>query len=105
LAKQTTFNQVRGIFGFNNSHNIGQIGFPTIQAAPSFSSTFPFIFGDKQVPCLIPQAIDQDPYFRMTRHVAPKLNYLKPACIHSKFIPNISGDDGKMSASVETSCI
>lgn len=57
------------------------------------------------MPCLIPQAIDQDPYFRMTRHIANKIKYKKPACIHSKFIPNITGDSGKMSASVDSSCV
>ena len=67
IMKHVTFNQVKGIFGFNESTNIGKIMFPAIQAAPSFSSSFPFIFGGrKDVTCLIPCAIDQDPYFRMT---------------------------------------
>lgn len=67
---------------------------------PSFSNTFPHIFGKKKnVPCLIPQAIDQDPYFRMTRDIAKKLKYEKPACIHAKFFPSIKGLTGKMSAS------
>ena len=29
----------------------------------------------------------QDPYFRMTRDVAPKLGYFKPALIESSFFP------------------
>ena len=29
----------------------------------------------------------QDPYFRMTRDVAPKLGYIKPALIESSFFP------------------
>ena len=45
IMKHVTFNQVKGIFGFNESTNIGKIMFPAIQAAPSFSSSFPFIFG------------------------------------------------------------
>jgi hypothetical protein len=51
-----------GIFGFNESDCIGKIAFPAIQAAPSVSSSFPFIFGEKrkdELPCLIPCAIDQ----------------------------------------------
>eukprot|EP00003_Mantamonas_plastica_P023965 TRINITY_DN439_c2_g1_i1.p1 TRINITY_DN439_c2_g1~~TRINITY_DN439_c2_g1_i1.p1 ORF type:complete len:335 (-),score=120.52 TRINITY_DN439_c2_g1_i1:286-1266(-) len=68
IRKALTFNQVHGAFGFTGSHNIGQIGFPAVQAAPSFSSTFPELFGGaKDIPCLIPCAIDQDPYFRITR--------------------------------------
>lgn len=71
-----------------------------MQAAPAFSSTFPFIFnGRKDVPCLIPCAIDQDPYFRMTRDVAPKLKYKKPSLIHSVFLPSLHGAQTKMSAS------
>ena len=37
--------------------------------------------------CLIPCAIDQDPYFRMTRDVAPRLGHHKPALIESRFFP------------------
>ena len=39
---------------------IGKISFPAVQAAPSFSSSFPHIFGTRtDIPCLIPCAIDQ----------------------------------------------
>jgi len=106
IQKCVTYNQVKGIFGFDDSSPIGKISFPAIQAAPSFSSSFPFIFGDKKtVPCLIPCAIDQDPYFRMTRDVAPRLGYLKPALLHSSFFPAMQGAQTKMSASDTTSSI
>lgn len=55
--------------------------------------------------CLIPQAIDQDPYFRMTRDVAPRLGWRKPALIHSKFFPALQGHKTKMSSSSTTSTI
>mgnify|MGYP006300828589 CR=1 FL=1 len=42
-----------------NEDCIGKWAFPAIQAAPSFSSSFPHIFGNKKVRCLIPCAIDQ----------------------------------------------
>jgi tryptophanyl-tRNA synthetase len=78
----------------------------SIQAAPSFSNTFPQIFGPKgDIPCLIPCAIDQDPYFRLTRDVAAKLKYPKPALIHSKFFPALQGPGSKMSASNANSAI
>ena len=100
VQRSVTFNQVKGIFGFGDSDCIGKISFPAIQAAPSFSSSFPFIFnGKKDIPCLIPCAIDQDPYFRMTRDVAPKLSLPKPALIHSSFLPALTGAQTKMSAS------
>ena len=60
VQKCVTFNQVKGIFGFGDSSCIGKISFPAIQASPSFSSSFPHIFnGKKDIPCLIPCAIDQ----------------------------------------------
>ena len=63
VQKHVTFNQVKGIFGFDESSNIGKIMFPSVQAVPSFSSSFPEIFlGKKDVPCLIPCAIDQVKY-------------------------------------------
>ncbi|PIK51377.1 putative tryptophan--tRNA ligase, cytoplasmic [Apostichopus japonicus] len=108
IQKCVTYNQVKAIFGFNDSDNIGKISFPAIQAAPSFSNSFPQIFGEDDVgktPCLIPCAIDQDPYFRMTRDVAPRLNYPKPALIHSVFFPALQGAKSKMSASDPTSSI
>jgi len=106
IMKHVTFNQVKGIFGFDGSTNIGKIMFPAVQAAPSFSSSFPFIFGGKKdVTCLIPCAIDQDPYFRMTRDVAPVLKFKKPALLHSTFFPALQGAQTKMSASDENSSI
>ncbi len=76
------------VFGFDDAKNVGQFHFPAVQAAPSFSSSFPHLFGeDSDLTCLIPCAIDQDPYFRLTREVAPKLGFKKPALLHSKFFP------------------
>ena len=71
VQKNINFNQIKGIFGFNESDAVGKFAFPAVQAVPSFSNSFPHIFGTrKTVPCLIPAAIDQDPYFRMTRDIA-----------------------------------
>ena len=84
----------------NSRDNIGKIHFAAIQAAPSFSNSFPHIFGTvSNIPSLIPCAIDQDPYFRLTRDVAAKLKYPKPALLHSKFFPALQGPQTKMSAS------
>lgn len=106
IQKAVTVNQVRGIFGVNDSSNIGKVSFPAIQAAPSFASSFPHIFGNRtDMMCLIPCGIDQDPYFLMTRDVAPRIGYLKPALIHSKFIPSLLGIDEKMSSSIPQSAI
>lgn len=102
IEKTYTASQVRGCFGFKMEDNCGRWMFPAIQAAPSFSEAFPHIFPPSKgnVFCLIPQAIDQDPYFRLTRDIAPRLAFLKPAVIHAKFFPGMTGAKGKMSASV-----
>jgi len=114
VQKSVTLSTAKGIFGFENSSNIGQCAFPAIQAVPSFPSTFmiPLKCGrDSEMACLIPCAIDQDPYFRMTRDVAHKLSPPshplkgKPALLHSKFFPPLQGATGKMSASDDNSAI
>jgi len=104
IQNLVTSNQARGIFGFEASDSMGMWSFPAIQAAPSFSNAFPHIFKPgSDLFCLIPQAIDQDPYFRMTRDVAPKLKYKKPSLIHSIFFPSLQGPGTKMSASIPSS--
>ena len=106
IEKAITASQVKGAFGFKLEDNIGKWSFPAIQAAPSFSVAFPHIFPPNQnIFCLIPCAIDQDPYFRVTRDIAPRLGYLKPALIHSKFFPALQGNQTKMSASAANTAI
>jgi tryptophanyl-tRNA synthetase len=106
VSRQISYNQAKATFGFNESDNIGKIHFAAVQATPSFSSSFPQIFGTTTTtPCLIPCAIDQDPYFRLTRDVANKLKYSKPALIHAKFFPALQGPQTKMSASDVNSSI
>jgi tryptophanyl-tRNA synthetase len=106
IQNLVTANQARGIFGFSDSDSIGKWSFPAVQAAPSFSNAFPHIFKpNSDLFCLIPQAIDQDPYFRMTRDCAPRLGYKKPALIHSIFFPALQGPNSKMSASIPNSAI
>jgi tryptophanyl-tRNA synthetase len=106
IQKLISAHTAYSIFGFNTDTNIGKIAFPAVQSAPSFSSSFPIVLNNsKNLYCLIPQAIDQDPYFRLTRDVAKKLGYVKPALIHSKFFPSLQGNNSKMSASNPNSSI
>jgi tryptophanyl-tRNA synthetase len=59
------------------------------------------------MPCLIPCAIDQDPYFRIVRENCNRMDNPspKPALIHSKFLTSLQGAGGKMSASNPNSAI
>lgn len=101
ISRNITYSTASAIFGFKKESNIGIIFFPSLQAAPCF---LPSIINKKNIPCLIPAAVDQDPYWRgIARYVAPKLGFYKPAQIHSKFIPGLKGN--KMSSSDPESCI
>ncbi|PQE32971.1 hypothetical protein CJF32_00001468 [Rutstroemia sp. NJR-2017a WRK4] len=110
ISKHVTLNVARAVFGFNDSSCIGKIHFGAVQGATSFANSFPHIFGTdeartSQIPSLIPCAIDQDPYFRMTRDVAARLHFAKPALIHARFLDALQGPGSKMSASVDSSAI
>ncbi|MEM3770592.1 MAG: tryptophan--tRNA ligase [Candidatus Bathyarchaeia archaeon] len=101
VAKRTTYSTARATFGFQESTNIGWVFWPAVQAAPCFIHAK---LTGENVPALIPAAIDQDPYWRITRDVAPKLGYYKPAQIHCRLLPGL-GVGGKMSASEPETCI
>jgi len=101
VAKKVTFSAARAVFGFDNSMNIGGIWFPAMQAVPAFIHSW--VYG-KKTPCIIPCAIDQDPYWRVTRDVAERVGYYKPASIQNRFIPGLK-EGGKMSASDPMSTI
>ncbi|KAL1989274.1 hypothetical protein VTN96DRAFT_36 [Rasamsonia emersonii] len=110
ISRLITYNISKAVFGFNESDNIGKSHFVAVQSATAFATTFPHIFGPDQkknakIPSLIPCAIDQDPYFRVCRDVAPRLGYPKPALIHAKFFPALQGPGSKMSSSIDTSAI
>jgi tryptophanyl-tRNA synthetase len=96
VGRHLTMSTNKAIFGFTDSSNVGISFFPAMQIAPCF---LPQETGGKNEQCLIPAAIDQDDYWRPARDVAPKLGYMKPAQIHSKFFPSLLGIDAKMSSS------
>ena len=101
IAKKITFSTIKATFGLDNSSNIGQIFYTSIQTVPAILKT---LIEEKNVPCLIPHAVDQDPHFRLSRDVLPKLGYYKPASIQCIFLPSLQ-QGGKMSASIENTAI
>jgi tryptophanyl-tRNA synthetase len=90
IAEKINNSQAQGVFGFEGSTSIGMNFWPAIQNIPTF-------FEDKR--CVIPAGIDQDPYWRIQRDIAEKFGHRKTAAIHSKFIPALTGPEGKMSSS------
>lgn len=104
--RQITTSTAKAVFGFQDMDNIGKVHFASVQIATAFPSSFPDVLGlPPKTPCLIPCAIDQDPYFRVCRDVADKLKYSKPSLIHAKFFPALQGASTKMSASDTTTSI
>jgi tryptophanyl-tRNA synthetase len=96
IAKRINFSTVKAIFGFNNETNIGMIHFPSIEIAPTMF---------EKARCLIPAAIDQDPYWRAQRDIAESMGYYKAAAIHMKFLSPLTGPTGKMSSSDPSTAI
>ena len=90
IAKRINLSNTRATFGFSGETNIGMIFYTALQSAPCFL---------EEKPVLIPLGVDQDPHFRLTRDVAPRLGRPKPALVHNVMLPPLGGAGGKMSAS------
>jgi len=109
-------NNINSIFGLDASRKVGEIAWPSKQIAPAYSNSFPDIlfplckyttridktkkYDGKDINnmlCLVPMAIDQSPYFRVSRDIAEKFGYMKPCEIHSEFLPSLGGIAEKMS--------
>jgi tryptophanyl-tRNA synthetase len=91
IGKHINWSTAKAVFGFKGDTNVSLIFYPTYQLAPTF------FFPGKRA--LIPCAIDQDPYWRLQHDVAHKFKAKKAAIIHSKFLPPLTGLEGKMSSS------
>lgn len=102
VAKKITFSNVKAAFGMKEDTNIGSIFYTAMQAVPAF---LPSVMAKKNIPCLIPHAVDQDPHFRISRDVVGKLGYYKPASIQCRFLPALKGGSGKMGSSIQESAI
>ena len=119
ILNSVTGNKIKAIYGLDLDNTNGQLVWPSFQCAPAYSNSFPDILhrdgeyseelpdGSKNyvgphIRCLVPMAIDQDPYFRMARDFADRYKnkgYMKPATIHTKFLLSLDGFNSKMSSS------
>jgi len=95
VARKITVSTNKAVFGFTDSTNIGMMFYPSLQIAVCFLPSE--LYGEPTM-VLIPAGIDQDPYWRIARDIAPSLGYPKPAQIHNKLLPGL-GVGGKMSSS------
>ena len=94
--------EIQKIFGLGDEATIAMYDWPLYQAAAGFSQSYPHIFDGRPSYCLVPHAIDQDPYFRLGRDVASRMGILKTCSIMCTFIDPLTGKGGKMSSSVGT---
>jgi tryptophanyl-tRNA synthetase len=98
VAKLISYSTAKAVFGLQSENNIGWSFYPAMQAAHILLPQF--LHGKHRT--LVPVAIDQDPFIRLTRDIAEhsSLKFVKPAAIHAKFIPSLHGK-AKMSSSSE----
>ncbi len=104
-SKKTNFNELKAIYGFNQSTNIAHIQAPLFQVADILLPQLEEFGGPKRV--VVPVGIDQDPHIRLTRDIARKLNdeygFISPSSTYHRFLTGLSGD--KMSSSKPSTAI
>ena len=104
-SKKTNFNELKSIYGFNQSTNIAHIQAPIVQVADILLPQLEEFGGPKKV--VVPVGVDQDPHIRLTRDIAHKLNeklgFISPASTYHRFLTGLSG--GKMSSSKPNTAI
>ncbi|MBA7626534.1 hypothetical protein ES703_33986 [subsurface metagenome] len=54
IAKKITFSMIRATFGLNESSNLGQIFYTSMQAVPAILKS---LIEERNIPCLIPHAL------------------------------------------------
>jgi tryptophanyl-tRNA synthetase len=93
LSKKINYSEIKATYGYRPDENIGLHFYPAVQSAHII---FPQEkFNIKNV--LVPIGPDEDAHIRISRDVAGRLGYNKPAILHAKFLPGIDGT--KMSKS------
>ena len=99
LSKKVNYSEIKATYGYKPEENIGLHFYPAIQSAHIL---FPQEkFNIKNV--LVPIGPDEDAHIRISRDIAGRMNYRKPAILHANFLPGIDGE--KMSTSKPNTAI
>lgn len=105
LSKKVNFNQMKAIYGFNESTNLAHIQVPLVQVADILVPQLEEFGGLKHV--VVPVGVDQDPHLRLTRDIAARLRkeygFIAPSSTHHRFLTGLTG--GKMSSSQKKTAI
>ncbi len=93
LSKKVNYSEIKATYGYKPEENIGLHFYPAVQSAhilfPQEKFNIPNV--------LVPIGPDEDAHIRISRDIASRAGYKKPAILHSKFLPGIDGK--KMSKS------
>jgi len=93
LSVKVTLSEIKSTYGYKSEDNPGLFFYPAVQSAHIL---FPQEkFGIKNI--LVPIGPDEDSHIRISRDIASRAGYQKPAILHSVFLPGTDGE--KMSKS------
>ena len=92
LSRGLTLSEVKAVYGYTPDQNIGLHFYPVVQSA---HIVYPLTIGYDDV--IVPIGSDEDSHMRVCRDLAVKFGLVKPAALHSVFMPGLDGE--KMSKS------
>lgn len=93
-----TYNSIKAALGFKGDENAGSVYYTCIQAAHILHPTT-----DYNLPVVVPVALDQDVYVRLTRDIARKRKITLPASLYIRYLKGLTG--GPMSSSAPETCV
>ncbi len=99
LSKKVNYSEIKATYGYKPDENIGLHFYPAVQSAhilfPQEKHKIPNV--------LVPIGPDEDAHIRISRDIASRAGYKKPAILHVNFLPGINGE--KMSTSKPNTAI
>ena len=93
LSNKVNYSEIKATYGYKPVDNIGLHFYPAIQSAHILFPQDKFKISN----VLVPIGPDEDAHIRISRDLASRHGYKKPAILHAKFLPGIDGT--KMSTS------
>ena len=93
LSRKINYSEIKATYGYKPEDNIGLHFYPAVQSAHILFLQEKY----KIKNVLVPIGPDEDAHIRISRDIAGRIGYNKPAILHAKFLPGIDGN--KMSKS------